>query len=271
MMQFGHHSPVWVDTVTLCAWFPGLRNEPWRLKETSHVVECLYEHLYSRYGIRKFEIEETIYQLFCQMGYMGNPYNHRHGETRQRVTRVLFELLASDFQSLGVLAAKGLRHSRHAFVILAYLALDYNSPLLADVLMQFWAPCQQGITQSEHPVYLQEWYRALEKIQEMMAGPGQMGFAWPRGRAPRHLALPFPRHRARSAPPRHRRSPEMRLVMPAYPSSALTSPIMSPVGYPHAGYFDELGNLQYQQEEMNMKLNNVDGKLDILINGMMYS
>jgi hypothetical protein len=46
---------------------------------------------------------------------------------------------------------------------------------------------------------------------------------------------------------------------------------MSPVGYPHAGYFDELGNLQYQQEEMNMKLNNVDGKLDILINGMMYS
>jgi hypothetical protein len=44
--------------------------------------------------------------------------------------------------------------------------------------------------------------------------------------------------------------------------------MMSPVGYPHAGYFDEVGRLQYQQEEMNMKLDNVDGKLDVLIQNM---
>jgi hypothetical protein len=266
-MRFGSRRPLWVDTRVLGAWFPGVRNPPWDLREHD-VVDCLNDHLNSRYGIRKDEIEQTLHQLFGRMEYLGNSYDHRHGETRDRVAGVLFKLLDTDFRYYGGFMTKGLRHCRHAFVILAYLALEYGSPLLAEVLKNFWLYCQQGIAQNEVPVYLPEWYMAWEKIQEMMAGPGQMGLAWHRGRAPRHLALPWAGHRARSAPPRHRRSPEMRLLMPAYPSSALTSPMMSPVGYPHAGYFDEVGRLQYQQEEMNMKLDNVDGKLDVLIQNM---
>jgi hypothetical protein len=57
----------------------------------------------------------------------------------------------------------------------------------------------------------------------------------------------------------------MRLASPSYPSSAWTSPVILPIGYPRDDYLEELGNLQYQQSEMNMKLNNVDGKLDLLL------
>jgi hypothetical protein len=264
-MRFGSRRQLWVDAKTLDAWFPGVRNKPWKLNE-SRVVDYLDDHLNSRYGIRRGEIGQTLYMLFERMEYIGNPYDHFHGETRDRVAGILCTLLELDFHPFDGFMAQGLRHSRHAFVILAYLASKYGSPLLAEVLKNFWLYCQQGIIQHELPIYLPEWYMAWEKIQEMMAGPGQMGIGWHRGRAPRHLALPWTGHRARSAPPR--RSPEMRLLMPAYPSSALTSPMMSPVGYPHAGYFDEVGRLQYQQEEMNMKLDNVDGKLDVLIQNM---
>jgi hypothetical protein len=46
--------------------------------------------------------------------------------------------------------------------------------------------------------------------------------------------------------------------------------MISPVGYPRDDYFEELNNLQYQQSEMSMKLDNVDGKLDILLAGYYY-
>jgi hypothetical protein len=266
-MRFGHHRPLWIDGTILDAWFPGMRHQPWLMNE-NHIVESLYDHLSNRYGVKKSEIELTLHKLFEQMEYDGNPYDYPYGETRHIVAQALVLQLNLDFNSFNGFPGKGLRRSRHAFVILAYLASYCESSLLAEVLINFWILCQQGIKQSEYPGYLQDWFRALQKIQEMAAGPAHMDHGWPRGRAARHLAIPFPGHRARSAPPRRRRSPEMRLIMPAYPGSAWTSPTMSPAMIQPNGFFDEVGMLQYQQEEMNSKLDNVDGKLNFLIQGM---
>ena len=40
---------------------------------------------------------------------------------------------------------------------------------------------------------------------------------------------------------------------------------MSPAMIQPNGFFDEVGRLQYQQEEMNMKLDHIDQKLDYLM------
>jgi hypothetical protein len=88
-----------------------------------------------------------------------------------------------------------------------------------------------------------------------------------RGRAPLAIGSPaswYPR--ARSLPlVRRRRSRDMRIELPIIPSSAWTSPVMSPVGYARGNYFDEMENLQFQNVEMNAKLDNISDKVDMLV------
>jgi hypothetical protein len=88
-----------------------------------------------------------------------------------------------------------------------------------------------------------------------------------RGRAPLAIGGPagwYPR--ARSLPlVRRRRSRDMRIGLPMLPNSAWTSPVMSPVGYARGNYFDEMENLQYQNVEMNAKLDDINEKVDMLV------
>ncbi|KAF1940008.1 hypothetical protein EJ02DRAFT_445748 [Clathrospora elynae] len=232
--------------------------------------------LIGRYGIRKPQIRQTLQLLFERLGDTLLPM---YGETRICVAAELTNLLKIDFQS-GGLSSKGLRNAREAFVILAYLAHEWESVMLAGALMHFWVMCMHGIMHQEHRGYLQDWHKALGKIQElgpegMVQGPPHMPGSplatipytpWNHGRMQHPSALPWPVHRARSAPAaRRRHSPDMRLALPAAANSAWTSPMMSPVGNQRAGYFDDIDNLQYQQQEVKMKLNDVNYKLDLLV------
>jgi hypothetical protein len=271
-VDFHHYGRIHVDGRAFLAWFPDiLREHGYGSINGSAVVNLLYLRLKPRYRIPKDTIRYAFHQLLIQLRYH---FSQGHGETRMRVSMILGQLLKQDVFSGGFVEPEGLIRARHSFVVLAYLAHECNSFLLAGALMQFYSEAQPMITRDHADYLVREWQPALRKLEDMgaedmMPEPPLVSF-WPQGRAPPRLALAWPGHRARSAPPRHRHSPDMRLALPAYPNSAYTSPMMSPVGYPHAGYFDELGNLQYQQQEMNMKLDNVDGKLDVLINGMMY-
>jgi len=271
-ITFGGHRSVYVDDNTAYAWFPRLLRMP--MVSGHELVSNLEDSIRDRYGIKNSDIQDTLYQLFRGLGKYRGYVEH---QTQMGIIQVLCSQLATDARISYY--SRGLRGTRHMFVILAYLAVDQESLLLAETLLRFWLQAVQT-TQTESRKHQGDWWKAVRKIQEMMEEPATMDFepfamvphtGWHRGRSARALALPWPGHRARSLPAiRRRHSPDMRVAIPAYPSSGWASPIMSPVGYPRGDYFDELQNLQWQQSDMGMKLDSVDGKLDVLLEGIGY-
>jgi hypothetical protein len=269
---FSGHQQVSISDRTIFAWFPQLSYMPY--VGGYELVHNLEYRIRGRYGIPNREIEDTLHKLFRNLKeYSG--FDER--QMQIGIVEVLYSQLAMDIQTAW--HTRGLRGSRHAFIILAYLALEQESVLLAQALYQFWNQSAQLI-HKESRKYGGDWMKALEKIQEVLQGPttmdieplAMMPYVLPHhGRSRRALALPWHGHRARSLPAmRRRRSPDMRLAIPTYPSSGWTSPVMSPVGYPRGDYFEELDNLQNQQSEMSYQLNNVDQKLDLLLAGGYY-
>jgi len=265
-ITFGGHRSVQVDDVTAYAWFPRLLRMP--MVSGYELVSNFEDSIRDRYGIRNSDIQDTLYQLFRGLGKYRGYDEH---QPQMGIIQVLCNQFTADARTT---YTRGLRGTRHMFVILAYLAVDQESLLLAETLLKFWLRAVQ-MTQTESRKHQGDWWKAVRKIQEMMEEPATMDLepfamipyaGYHRGRTPR--ALPWPGHRARSLPAiRRRHSPDMRLAISAYPSSGWASPIMSPVGYPGGDYFDELQNLQWQQSEMGMKLDSVDGKLDVLLGG----
>ncbi len=254
-------------------WFPQLAHTPW--VDGNSLVDNLETHINGRYGIKELQIEQTLLKFF---GRFGSHSGFVEEQVQMRVAKFLSALLTKDMQNAW--QSKGLRDSRHTFLVLAYLSVDYSSPLLGETLLCFWTQAMQWISGKESAKYAGDWHKAVEKITELMEEPTAMSLAplamipyagLHRGRSPRALALPWAGHRARSLPAmRRRHNPDMRLAIPTYSSSTWASPMISPVGYPRNDYFEELDNIQYQQSEMNMKLNNVDGKLDLLLAGAYY-
>jgi hypothetical protein len=255
------------------AWFPQLSHTPWF--DGTILMNDLGIHIGNRYGIKQHHIEEVLHWFFVRLeSYSGSI----GGQTGIRVVSALLAGLRKDKEFSW--ESKGLRDSRHRFVILAYLASDYESVLLAEALFHFWSQGMQLIGQIESSNHFPDWKKGLDKVLELLENPTEMDVgALPmiphanlhRGRSPRALALPWLGHRARSLPAiRRRHNPDMRPAIPAYPGSSWTSPMISPIGYPRNDYFEELNNLQYQQSEMSMKLDNVDGKLDFLLAGYYY-
>jgi hypothetical protein len=255
-----------VDGSTFRAWFPQLS---YMSGFDGDLVEDINTRIGGRYGITREDIEHTLLAFFKQLEYR---LVSLEGQTRIRVVGFLMNQVQKDMQE--VWKARGLRKSRHMFVVLAYLASEGQSIYLAEALIRFWSQGTRYLMQ-ESQQYHGDWRKALEKIRELMEGPPNLRLEalamipyaeMHRRRSPRALALPWLGHRARSLPAiRHRHNADMRLASPSYPSSAWTSPVISPIGYPRDDYLEELGNLQYQQSEMNMKLNNVNGKLDLLL------
>jgi hypothetical protein len=269
---FDAHRPIRIHDTTMYAWFPQLADS--QSVDGFWLAESLQSRIQGRYGISSYDISETLRELFIRLGR--NP-GFGEDRTQMSILQTLLQELKRDVKTAW--HTKGLQGSRHAFVILAYLASEHESVLLAQALLQFWQHGGHHI-QKESRRYLPDWQKALQKIQEVLQGPttmdieplAMMPYVLPHhGRSRRALALPWHGHRARSLPAmRRRRSPDMRLAIPTYPSSGWTSPVMSPVGYPRGDYFEELDNLQNQQSEMSYQLNNVDQKLDLLLAGGYY-
>jgi hypothetical protein len=264
-VELGHSLGIRVDVAVFEAWFPDVSwAQHFDTFRGGFLVDKLYMRLKQRYNINKHEVRLAIVLLLQELKH----FHHIHGETRSRVSMTLGQVLRQELFTRGYDDEMGFYNSRHCFIILAYLAEECTSVYLAQALLQFSVQFGQDIAQDHQAYLISEWQPALKKVQdllarEMMPEPlPMMPYAGMfRGRAPRHLGLPFPGYRARSAPPRRRPNSDMHLLMPAYPSSAYTSPMISPAMVQPSGFFDDVGRLQYQQEEMNMKLDNVDGKL----------
>lgn len=261
------HKQIWVDARTFRAWFPRIRAELWIQGDV--LVQRLDDHFSGRFGIKKYWIEKTLEHLF---GILRPQAQHGDGGTRQRVCDRLTDQLEVECIN-NPWESRGLQQTRHTFIVLVCVALDFESTLLAEALLRFWATAAKRIRQCEKFEYVPDWKTAAAKLQQVedaALNPCRavlMPYVeWPRGRPLRNLAVPCPGHRARSAPVvQHRRNAEIRLVAPPYPSSAWPLPMISPAGYPRDEYFDELNSIQHQQREINDKLDNVDGKLNYLI------
>ncbi|KAF1850484.1 uncharacterized protein K460DRAFT_390981 [Cucurbitaria berberidis CBS 394.84] len=269
IIDFGPRGHIRVDVEAFLSWFPTIRRHHFPIDGLS-LVNKLQARLQSHYNITRTEILQTLYTLCDHLQYHPLPFQ---GETRVRVTAALTHLLREDIEINGF-NNRGLYRLRHSFVILAYLANDCVSTLLAGALFDFWYGCEQYIQLSDAHYLHKEWIPAVRKIEEvgadgMVHGAGHMDFGAlaTRGRIPHRLmGLPWPDNRALSAPvTRRRRSPDMQMALAPFPNSAWTSPMISPAGFPRTQYFDEIDGLQYQQREMNMKLENIDHKLDFLV------
>lgn len=268
-IHFGRRS-LRVDVAAFRSFFPTMPMNAWGI-QSERLVDVLNAHLSGRFGITRYHIEKTLEQFF---EILGGPFSsHGEGRTRLRVIAALERMLGAECVS-SYAQPNGLQATRHAFIIFAYLALDFESALLAQALSCLWIGVAQTVRNCERTMYLHDWKKVQEKIQEVvntLANPVHTGVRdlpafpftpWPRGRAPRNLAAPWPGHRAQSAPgARHLRDGNIRVVIPSLTSSTWTSPMMSPGRYA----FDGLSNIRYQQQEMNNKLENVDEKLNWLI------
>ncbi|RMZ71812.1 hypothetical protein GMOD_00009149 [Pyrenophora seminiperda CCB06] len=231
------------------------------------VVEDIEDHFSGRYGISRRQIERTLHLLFETFAPSHAPLR---GATRINLVQQLLAHMQSEAHNALWAPARDLRFVRHAFIILTYLALHFDSDLLAKALRAFWCQAEPIVCQCEQPHHGEEWYMAAAKLDQL-GGPSPNPYhtAWPRSRAPRTLEMPWPSrpHRARSAPAvRHgHHHSDMLLHVPAFTNSAWASPILSPVTYPRVDYMDDVDTLQYQQQEMSWKLDKVDKKLDVLM------
>lgn len=254
-----------VDAATFRAWFPTmmlpLHRGAWMSVDS--VVDEIDDHFSGRYGITRRQIERTLLLLFEVFKPHHGPLR---GESRWNLKNELLSRLRNEAQS-HPWAWKDLRSTRHTFIVLAHLATDHASELLIDALSSFWPQAQPIVEQYEQPHQRDEWYRAAAKVEQL--GDPHTYAGWPRSRASHTLGIAWPGHRARSAPAvRHgHHHPEMRLTMPTFTNSAWASPMIAPVTFPRVDYPDDLENIQYQQQEMSVKLDNVDEKLDLLMTG----
>lgn len=262
---------VHVDWESFHRWFPGMNMNNPRF-DGENLTSILHTHLRPRYNIGKTTVRRILQEVF---GFLKPSFNHMFGETRTQVTEALTRLLEQSSHSFGA----DLQRVRHTFTVLAYFANMYNSELLAGALLDFWYAHSHIIVQKEQAEHWSEWQRSQEKVarlgsEGMLHAPAHMGMltpstmpfgGWPRGRATHQHALAWPDHRALSAPARrHRSIPDLRIALPR---SGWTTPVHSPMnmGYPRADYFDEMGDLYWQQEEMNAKLDNIGMKVDQML------
>jgi len=264
-VQIEGYRPMRVNAHTFHAWFPTTMRQPhggWMNVDT--VIDEAEEYFSGRYGITRRYIERTLHLLFESFA---SSHGTLRGATRMNLVQQLLIQMQNEAQNYPW-APKDLRFVRHAFTILTYLAFQFDSDLLAKALRTFWSQAKTIVGQCEQPHHSEEWYRAAAEIDQLEDPILCAG--WPRSRASRTLELPWSRHRARSAPAvRHRHHPpEMRITIPTLTSSAWASPIISPVAFSRVDYVDDFEKIQYQQQEMSMKLNNVDEKLDLLMTGL---
>lgn len=173
---------------------------------------------------------------------------------------------------------------RQTFIIVCALTKLSHSQRLAHQLSDMAFERADDIDQAEGLLSRQEWSLGLYMLQQILAEDGSFddGIVNPwqhgnhhmlapqhyhhRGRAP--LMLTPPRHysRARSDPRLHHESSYgLQIGFSRYSSSAWNSPVLSPAMRSPTSYVDEVGQLQWQQDMMNGKLDGIDHKLNNLL------
>ncbi|KAH7359840.1 hypothetical protein BKA66DRAFT_426618 [Pyrenochaeta sp. MPI-SDFR-AT-0127] len=237
------------------------------------LVENLYERLHNRYDINKHSIRQNL-QLFLE--HFQQHYFPVEQDIRIRITERLAQLLEVDLRVSGWIG-KGLQQARHAFVILASLAQDYESTLLARALMDFWSGCMPTVLQNEKSEYSLEWQRAFQKLQQLgsdrsFGEPTQIGLGAlaTLPYAARHRGRDIHRwsgwnYRALSAPVTHRRrSPDFRI--PRYGDAVIagTPPLLPPARLLDAAPFEEIETLAWNQRQMAHELLNMKQEIENL-------
>ncbi|KAF2846599.1 hypothetical protein T440DRAFT_405286 [Plenodomus tracheiphilus IPT5] len=277
----GRHLEVNIDTLQTL--FPGLATNFWANNgdemalSVSEALNGLTNPRISLHTIEKV--------LFNMLEAMDSPtFTFTPTSPERRIRKHLEDKLHHENNHH---STHGLRQTRHTYLILcAFAKLTLSQPL-AEQMTKFYSNQQWRIQSSEHPHYLNEWALGLRALRELSFDQTNLGAniynAWPptppalplmlaphhnpfdtfhqRGRTPLLLAPPrYPRARSLG----HRRNHRLQLALPRLANSAWTSPVLSPALRP-GNYFDEVGQLQWQQEEMNWKLDGIDQKLDRLV------
>jgi hypothetical protein len=300
-------SPIAVERTTFQKWFPRLGQQLLfaSVVEADNLMFEVASRLVNNttVPIETEDVRKTLEKTFRQMGlHFGGGFELE--STGDRNKKAMAKLLRED---TSIDSHLGLYRSRKQFLILCIAAQREQSQRLAQALIDFLSEYVWHIVDAEDQTLLCEWCLGVMELQGLiiepllqhmihqLAGSGNhMTNGWRkhayhdphtgtmmrmlmeaqqnpylRGRAPLALGGPaewYPR--ARSLPlVRRRRSRDLRIGLPMLPSSALTSPVMSPTVYPRAEYLDEVKNLQYQNVEMNAKLDNIGHKVDLLVYG----
>ncbi|KAF1838845.1 hypothetical protein BDW02DRAFT_303080 [Decorospora gaudefroyi] len=304
------NTSILVERSTLQRWFPRLggTHYPFRDRfEADRLIHPVVNYLDRNIGvpIEPEDVRKALEKTFKVMApYSRGGRGSDFGSTGERHNAGMTKLLREDIIEEN--SVRGLHRSRKRFLILCVVAQREESQRLAQALVYFLSEHVWEVAKDEDEAFLGEWCFGLKELQSLVAEPilqhlfhqltsfGNYGWRrhgyhdhraemmrmlmeaqqdpYLRGRAPLAIGGPtgwYPR--ARSLPlVQRRRSRDMRLALPMLPTSALTSPVMSPGMFPQAGYFGDIEDLQYQQGEMNKKLDNVDEKLDRLLVGAMY-
>ncbi|KAL6704227.1 hypothetical protein ACN47E_008395 [Coniothyrium glycines] len=215
LITFGPSDDIRVDHEALSSWFPAISLLGYSQHHISGktMAKQLHNRIDSRYQISKSAVEQALCLLFKQ--FHRHPFAH-HGQTRTRVIIALQDQLREDFQE--GLQWTGLVRSRHNFLVLAHLAKDQGSHLLAGALLEFCMRNQMQL-KNERDRYIKHWKTALSMLQSlgpagMLAMPSFPGFdtvamlpqgGWLPGQPHHQAALAWPGDRAISAPvTRHR-------------------------------------------------------------------
>jgi len=244
-------------------------------------------------------IAEQIHQMLDE-----HPRLCISGSTIRRVLIEVFQAMQSPSRWSGNLAPElrirnliedglnndaDLHQRRHTFIIICAFTKLAHSQLLAEQMANLVTERGREIEQAEMPRSLQEWSIGLKMLQNLLSEDNSFdgGFFTPwqhanfrdpmrplmlaphhyhRGRTPLILAAPPHYPRARSVPRlEHRHRYGLPIACPRYANSAWTSPVLSPVMRAPSPYVDEVGQLQWQQEMMNGKLDGIDHKLNNLL------
>ncbi|CBX99383.1 hypothetical protein IAQ61_000516 [Plenodomus lingam] len=238
--------------------------------------------------------ETTVERVLNKVSHamQTSPWSFAHTSTtpEKRTRKLVQDTLDNDITRNSLHG--GLRHARHTFLVICAYAKISLSTSLAEQMLKFVNAKKLDIELYEEERYMQEWklgLRALSKLSlvDQHALGNNVFDPWlpspplfplvlaaPPSSSPPHNPFDTYPHRNRShasplvlATPSHlrpcslghRRNHGLQLALPRFANPGWSSPVLSP-----GPYYDEVGQLQWRQEEMNWKLEGIDQKLDRL-------
>lgn len=263
---FDHHDEKVLDTETFATWFPinpgtshnGYIDGGWFTDQVSDRVR-------DRFNISTEKVRTVIKMLFDRIGHDSF---YRHGDPRARLALDLRAALNSDIDN--PVWGEGLSRSRRRFVVLAYLARQTHSAILAGVLVDFCLQHMHEIRRREDDHYLtQEWLFVFKKIEHLASHHAPPGY-WPGADLdrPRILFEPdllLPNSRPLSAPGIIRRRHSSHHLVPVGRELMIRhSPTMTPGPMLEVPAIHQIRAMQYNQERMAHQLRNVQQDIALL-------
>ncbi len=236
---------------------------------------------------------KTLKELF---NYWDPNVAQRRGlRTRDALRAIINEQMHGDIE---IRSSLGLGRSRFYFLVYCLLARETGSSTLAEVIAEYFEIEAPLILANEKHKFRMEWYYGIQVLQGLLPhstwmeiirkAPRQSGDTWPgyqgEPRQDPHLAWILyqmamkAQQNALSSPPQRGRSSRRDGRIEGSPRAASLPPINSysvacrpsmatgisnPV-WPT--FVDQVNQLHWNQEEMNLKLDRIDSKLDCLLN-----